>query len=170
VTGQPAPEVGLLLPVTVNAESHKETVFLESVHGLHLAVALLAGQFLLNVSLMVEKDKLWNIVYLDPRRWSVGVVIFVLLLNPRKLFYDVVVTIQAFLHWRNSGKFGATYIGMAELALDILYTGVDPVAEWYGLLGTDVRGIIVKKVKEEHGAKCRKESQEQGPPVPFQGS
>ena len=58
---------------------------------------------------------------------------------------------------------------MAELALDILYTGVDPVAEWYGLLGADVGGIIVKKVEEEHGAKCRKESQEQGPPVPFQG-
>jgi hypothetical protein len=93
VTGQPAAEVGLLLPVTVDAESHQETVFLESVHGLHLPVALLAGQFLLNVSLMVEKNKLWNVVYLDPRRWSLGVVIFVLLLNPRKLFYDVVVAI-----------------------------------------------------------------------------
>ena len=139
--------------MTVNAESHKETVFFEPVHGLHLAVAFLAGQFLFNVSFMVEKDKLWNIVDLDPRRWSVGVVIFVLLLNPRKLFYDVVVAIQAFLHRRNSGKFGAIHIGMAELALDILYTGVDPVAEWYGLLGADVGGVIVKKVEEEHGAK-----------------
>ena len=153
MTGQPASEVGLLLPVTVNAESHKETVFFESVHGLHLAVAFLAGQFLPNVSFMVEKDKLWNIVDLDPRRWSLGVVIFVLLLNPRKLFYDVVVAIQAFLHRRNSGKFGAIHIGMAELALDILHTGVDPVAEWYGLLGADVGSIIVKKVEEEHGAK-----------------
>ena len=93
MTGQPAAEVGLLLSVTVDTESHEETVFLESVHGLHLPVALLAGQFLLNMSLMVEKDKLWNIVYLNPRRWSLGVVIFVLLLNPRKFFYDVVVAI-----------------------------------------------------------------------------
>ena len=168
MTGQPAAEVGLLLPVTVDAESHQETVFLESVHGLHLAVALLAGQFLLNVSLMVEKDKLWNIVYLGPRCWSLGVVILVLLLNPRKLFYDVVVTIQAFLHWWNSGKFGATHIGMAELALDILYTGVDPVAEWYGLLRADVGGVIIKKVEKQHGSKGRQKGQEQGPPVPFQ--
>ena len=93
MTGQPAAEVGLLLPVTVDAESHQETVFLESVHGLHLPVALLTGQFLLNVSLMVEKDKLWNIIYLNPRRWSLGVVILVLLLYPRKFFYDVVVAI-----------------------------------------------------------------------------
>ena len=56
-------------------------------------MALLAGQFLLNVSLMVEKDKLWNIIYLNPRRWSLGVVILVLLLYPRKFFYDVVVAI-----------------------------------------------------------------------------
>ena len=93
MTGQPAAEVGLLLSVTVDAESHQKTVFLESIHGLHLPVTLFAGQFLLNVSLMVEKDKLWNIVYLNPRRWSLGIVIFVLLLNPRKFFYDVVVAI-----------------------------------------------------------------------------
>jgi hypothetical protein len=42
---------------------------------------------------------------------------------------------------------------MAELALDILDTGVDPVAEWYGLLGANVGAVIVKKVEEEHGAK-----------------
>ena len=56
-------------------------------------MALLAGQFLLNVSLMVEKDKLWNIVYLNPRRWGLGIVILVLLLYPGKLFYDVIMAI-----------------------------------------------------------------------------
>jgi hypothetical protein len=93
VTGQPAAEVGLLFSMALDAESHEEAVFLESVHGLHLAMALLAGQFLLNVSLMVEKDKLWNIVYLNPRRWGLGIVILVLLLYPGKLFYDVIMAI-----------------------------------------------------------------------------
>jgi hypothetical protein len=96
-------------------------------------VAFLTGQFLLNVSLMVEKDKLWNIVYLNPRRWSLGVVVLVLLLYPRKFFYDVIMAIQTFLYRRNPGKFGARHIRMTELALDILHPGVHPVTEWYGL-------------------------------------
>ena len=58
---------------------------------------------------------------------------------------------------------------MAELALDVLYTGVDPMAERYGLLRANVGGVLIKKVKKEHRSKYRQKGQKQGPPVPLYG-
>jgi hypothetical protein len=153
VAGQPAAKVSLLLPVAVNAESHQETVFLKSVHGLHLTVALLAGQFLLDVSLMVEKDKLRNIVYLNPWRWSLGVVVFVFLLNPRKILDNVIMAVKTFLHRRNPRELRALHIGVAKLALNVFDPGVHPVTEWYGLLRTDVGGVIIKEIEKQNHSK-----------------
>ena len=157
MTGQPAAEVGLLFSMALDAESHEEAVFLESVHGFYLPVTLLAGQFLLNVSLMVEKDKLWNIVYLDPRGWSLGVVVLMLFLNPRKILDNIIMAVKAFLHRRNPGEPGALHIRVTELALNVLHPGMHPVTEGNWLFGTDVRSRgCVKEVEEQSHSKSRK--------------
>jgi hypothetical protein len=168
MTCQPAVKVGLLFPMAINTESHQEAVFFESVHGLHLPVTLIAKQFLFNVSLMVEEDKLRNIVYLNPRRWSLGVVVFVFLLNPRKILDNVIMAVKAFLHRRNPRELRALHIGVAKLALNVLVPGMYPVTERYGLFRSYVRRINIEEIEEKNGSKGRKEGEEQGPPVPIQ--
>jgi hypothetical protein len=157
VTGQPAAEVGLLFSMALDAESHEEAVFLESVHGFYLPVTFLTGQFFPNVSLMVEKHVLWKIVYLNPGSWSLGVVVLVLLLNPWKILDNIIMAVKAFLHRRDPGEPGALHIRVTELALDVLHPGMHPVTEGNWLFGTDVRSRgCVKEVEEQSHSKSRK--------------
>lgn len=49
--------------------------------------------------------------------------------NPRVIGDDVIVTVQAFFHRRNPGMVGIPHIGVAVLALYLLYAAMDIVAE-----------------------------------------
>ncbi len=106
--------------MAVNAESHFETVTLESVLGLHRTVALLTGKILSYVSLMIEQYVLRKIVHFFPRSGDVVVVVPVLLLDPGMVGDDVLVTVQALLHWWQSRVVGVAHIGMTVKALDPL--------------------------------------------------
>jgi hypothetical protein len=98
MTCQPAVKVGLLFPMAIDTESHFKAVTLEPVHGLHRAVALLTGNLLPYVALMIEQYMLREIEY--PLPWSrrLGVEIPVLFLDPGMVGNDVLVTVKTLFH------------------------------------------------------------------------
>jgi len=52
---------------------------------------------------------------------------------------NVLVAVEALLHRGDPWIIGTTHIGMTKLTLDLFYPCVNPVAEWDGLLRTDIR-------------------------------
>jgi hypothetical protein len=133
-----------------DAKPHLEFRVLEPVHGLHLAVTLFAKDFLFDVSFVVEKDMLRQIVHFDPGGRCLGVEIMVLFLDLRVIGNDVLVAVKTFFHSRDPGKGGAAHIGMTELALDFLHSRVDPVAEGDRLLRAEtVDRHEIKKIEPE---------------------
>ena len=106
--------------MAVNAESHFETVTLESVFGLHRTVALLTGKILSYVSLMIKQYVLRKIVHFFPRSRDIVVVVPVLLLDPGMVGDNVLVTVQALLHRWQPRVVRVAHIRMTVKALDPL--------------------------------------------------
>ena len=167
MTCQPAVKVGLLLSVTINTESHFKTVTLEPVHGLHRAVALLTGNLLPYVALMIEQYVLRKVVHPLPWSGRLGVEIPVLFLDPGMIGNDVLVAVKTLFHRWQSRVIGIFDIGMAKLTLNLLYPHMNLMTERNRLFGTYVGGVPIKKVKEQDDGKGGEECEEQGPPVPL---
>jgi hypothetical protein len=98
MTCQPAVKVGLLFPMAINTESHLKAVALEPMHGLHRAVALLTGNLLPYVALMIEQYMLREVIHPLPGSRRLVVEIPVLLLDPGMVGNDVLVTVETFFH------------------------------------------------------------------------
>jgi hypothetical protein len=120
---------------------------------LHLTVTFLTGNFTVNVALVIEQHVLGHIIDFDPGRRCVGVKVFVLLYYPGMFGDNVIMAMQAFFHRRDAGMIGISHIGVAVLALDLLYSAVDIVAEGDGLLRPDsaVRQFIKQENKDRNG-------------------
>ena len=129
MTPQPAIQVGLLLPMALDAEAHLESLALEPIHLPDLAMARFAGDILQDMALMVEQHVLGQIEHLDPGRGGVGVEIIMLLPDLRMVGNDVIVTEKTFFHGRQAGMVRARHVGVAEAAVDGLVAGMQPVAE-----------------------------------------
>ena len=168
MTCQPAVKVGLLFPMAINTESHLKAVTLEPLHGLHRAVALLTGNLLPYVALMIEQYMLRQVVDFLPRSRRLGVEIPVLFLDPRMFGNDVLVAVETLFHRWYSRVIGIFDIGMTKLTLDLLHPHVNLMAERNRLFRAYVGGVIIEKVKEQDGGRGGKEGEEQGPPVPLQ--
>ena len=134
MTGQPAIEVGIFFLVTRDTLTHTPNFLRQPVQILHLRVALLAGDFVVDVALVIEQDMLGHIVDLNPGRWRAGVKVFVLLFDPGMVGNNILVTMQAFFHFRYSRMIGIGHVGMTVLALDLFYAAVNIMAERDGLL------------------------------------
>jgi hypothetical protein len=146
---QPTTDIGPLFPVTLNAEAHLENVSWKPVHGLHSSVTFLAIDLFSDVPFMIEKDKLRDIIDFDPRRRCPAVIVAVLFSDFRVLWNHVAMTEEALFHGRDSRKCRATYVGMAEWALDRLYARMYPVTEGNRLCRTETRcRINIKEIKE----------------------
>ncbi len=104
----------------------------------NLLMASTAGNFAVDMTLVVEYDVLGYIVDFYPWCWCLGVEILVFFLNPRMFGNDVIMTVQTFFHRGNARKVGIGHIGMAVLALYLFNTAVDIMAEWDGLFRTDL--------------------------------
>ena len=104
MTRQPAIDIGILFIVTFQAHPHAPFFVRQSLNVLNLPVAFLAGDFPVDVPLMVEQDVLGHIVNLFPRRGGLGIEVFVLLLNPGVFFDDVIMAVQTLFHRRNARK------------------------------------------------------------------
>ena len=137
MTGQPAINVGILLIMTFQAHPHAPIFVRQSLQVLNQSVAFPAGNFAVDVALMVEQHVFRYVVYLDPGRRGLGVEILVLLLDPGMFFDDVVMAVQTLSHRRNSREIGIGNVRVAILALDLLDTTVHIVAEGNRLFRTE---------------------------------
>ena len=137
MTGQPAINVGILLIMTFQAHPHAPIFVRQSLQVLNQSVAFPAGNFAVDVALMVEQHVFRYVVYLDPGRGGLGVEIPVLLLDPGMFFDDVVMAVQTLSHRRNAREIGIGNVGVAILALDLLDATVHIVAEGNRLFRTE---------------------------------
>ena len=128
----------MLLFVTGNAKAHFELNPLETINRLHLTVTLFANDLFLDVSFVVEKNVLREIIHFDPGRRIPGIEVFMLLLDLRVIGDDVLVTVKAFFYRRDAGEMGTAHIGMTEFTLDLLDSAMNPVAERDRLLRAQV--------------------------------
>ena len=71
---------------------------------LNLPVAFPAGNFTIDMALMIEQDVLGHIVDFHPGGGGLGVEILMLLLDPGMFFDDIVMAVQTLFHRRNARK------------------------------------------------------------------
>jgi len=138
MASQPAVYSRFFLLMTFDTKSHSETNFLNAVHGFHCTVAVLTRNLFFNVSLVIEKDVLRNIVDFYPGRWRLGMVVPVLFFDPGMIGNNIVMAIEAFIDRRYPRERGTGDVGMAKFALDRFYPSMNAVAEGYGLFRADV--------------------------------
>ena len=147
MASQPAVQIGLLRTVAINTETHLEMNALDPVHRLYGTVALLAGYVLLHVAFVIEDHVFGQVVDLAPRGRGVCVVILMFLPDLRVIGDDVLVAIETLLDRWNPGVNRTPHVGVTKLALDLLYTRMEPMTERDRLLGTDARhSIDIKEV------------------------
>ena len=145
---QPAVEVGIFLPVTLDTLPHAPDFLRQTLRFPYLPVTFLTGDFFINVALVVEQHVFSHIIDFYPGCWRTGVKISVFLLYPGMIGNDIVMAMQAFFHRRNSGMIGIGHEGVAVLTLDLLDPAVDSMAERDWLFRSD--GAIRKLVKKEY--------------------
>ena len=104
MTGQPAINVGILLLMTFQAHTHLPILGRQPVKVFYLSVAFPAGNFAVDMPLMIEQHVFGHVVHLDPGRGGLGVEILVLLLDPGVFFNNIIVAVQTFFHRRNARK------------------------------------------------------------------
>ena len=134
MTRQPAIDIGILFIVAFQAHPHAPFLVRQPLLVFNQPVAFPAGNFAIDVSLMIEQDMLGHIIDLDPGRGSPGVEIFVLLLDPGMFFYNIVMAMQTLFHERNTREIRVGHVGVAVLALYLLDATVHIVAEGDRLL------------------------------------
>ena len=104
MTRQPAIDIGILLIVTFQAHSHAPIFVRQSLNVLNLTVAFLAGNFTVDMALMIEQDMLGHIVDFFPGSGGLAIEILMLLLDPGMFFDDIIMAVQTLFHRRNARK------------------------------------------------------------------
>ena len=163
---QPTSQICIVLFMTIDTKPHLESFCRNPIHILDLSVAFFAFEVSFDVPLVVEQNMFRKIESLLPWCRGLGVKIFVFLLNPRMIGNDIIVTIEAFFNRRQPRMDRPSHIRVAELALNRLDTGMDPVTERNGLFRADTcrrRGI--KKIEKTKNQKDTESAPEQRHPV-----
>ena len=145
---QPAIHVGALLEMTRDALIHIPGLMGQPLKVLHLTVAFSAGDFAVNVALVIKQHVFGHIIELYPGRWCIGIEIFVFLFYPGVVDDNIVMAVQTFFHRRDAGVIGIGHVGVAVLTLDLLDPAVNIVAEGNRLLRSD--GALRQLVKQEN--------------------
>ncbi len=104
MTRQPAIDVGIFLIMTFQAHPHAPIFVRQPLQVLNLPVAFPAGNFTVDMPLMIEQDVLGHIVDFHPGGGGLGVEILMLLLDPGMFFDDIVMAVQTLFHRRNARK------------------------------------------------------------------
>ncbi len=105
--------------MTSDTKFHSKTDTFDSIHGSDCAVALLAGDFTIDMALVIEQYMLRKIVYFSPGRGGFGIIIPVYLLNPGVFCNDILVAMKTFFYRRNPGVIGIRGIGMTIFTLNL---------------------------------------------------
>ena len=155
MTRQPAIQGGLFFPVTLETKAHLKRYSFEPVYGFYHTMTNLALYRFFNVPFVIEKNMFREIIDFEPRDRCPAVEVLVFLPDFRVIGDHILMTVEALLHRRNPRKGRTSHIGMAELALDILHTSMNPVAEGDGLFRAETRcRVNIEKIE-----KARKENQ-----------
>jgi len=151
MTRQPAVDLRLHLPMTVEAKSHFKIYGFQAIHGFHVSMALRTiqpGPF--DMGDVIKIDKIRHPKNSDPRNGNFPVIMLLFLENLRMARNDVLMAEKTFLHRRQPGIGRPFHEGMAEPAVDLFHPGMDAVAEVNRLLRADpLPGINVIEI--EHG-------------------
>ena len=110
----------------------------DPVHSFHGAVALLAFQTGLDMSLMGEVYKVWYIMHLYPGYGFLFFPIFIQLLYFRTIGRDDLMATHAFTDARNTCGGGLVGVSVAIHTRDLVLADMYAVAESNGLYRTDI--------------------------------
>jgi len=102
VTRQPAVYICLLLFVAFDTHPHPPLFGRQPMKVFYLSVAFLAGNFAVDVPLVIEQDVLGHIIYFHPGGRGLGVEVFVLLLDLRVFINNIIVAVQTLFHRRDA--------------------------------------------------------------------
>ena len=101
---QPAVYIGVLFFVAFDTHPHAPLFGRQPMKVFYLSMAFPAGNFTVDMALMVEQNVFGHIVYFNPGGGSLGVEVFMLLLDPGMFFDNVIVAVQTLFHRRNARK------------------------------------------------------------------
>jgi len=90
--------------MTFQAHPHPPILGRQPLKVFNQSMAFPAGDFFVDMTLVVEQNVFRYVVYLHPGRGGLGVEIPVLLLDPGMFFDDIVMAVQTLFHRRNAGK------------------------------------------------------------------
>jgi hypothetical protein len=148
VARQPAVHIGAFFKMTRDTLIHVPGFMRQALKVLHLSVTFGAGNFAVDMALVIKQHVLGHIINFYPGRWCTAVKVFVFLLYPGMVGNNIVVAVEAFFHRRYSGMIGIGHVGVAVLALDLFDPAVHIVTKRDGLLRSD--GAIWYFVKQEN--------------------
>ena len=129
MTRQPAIDVGILFFVAFHTHSHPPVLGRQPLKVLYQSVAFPAGDFFVDMALVVEQDMFRYVVYLHPGSGGLGVEVFVLLLDLRVFFDNIIMAVQTLFHRRYARKIRVGDVRVTVLALDLFDATVHIVAE-----------------------------------------
>ena len=151
MTRQPTIQLGIHLPMTADAKPHLKFYGTQAIHGLHLPMALRAvqtGPF--DVGNVIEINEIRHPIDPHPGYRLFGFIVLPLFPDLRVLGDNVLMAVETFFHGRNPGIRRSFRIRMAVPAVDLLYPGMNSMAEIDGLLRA--KPLSRKAVIEiEHG-------------------
>jgi hypothetical protein len=124
--------------MAIDALPHKPSLGGQALRIFHLTMTLPAGNLAVDMTLMIKQHMFRDIINFHPGGRCLGVEITMFHFNPRVIGNDVIVAVQAFLYRRDSWMVGIGHIGVAVLALYLLYTAVDIVTERNRLFRTNI--------------------------------
>jgi hypothetical protein len=110
--------------MTRDTKFHFKTDTLDAVHGSDCAVALLAGNFPVYMTLVIEQYMFREIVYFIPGRRGFRIVIPVFFLNPGVFWNDILMAMKTFFNRRNSRVIGIRGIGVTIYTLNLFNPSV----------------------------------------------
>ena len=119
------------------AHAHAPVFMRQAVQIGNLTMALLTGDFAVDVPLVIKEHMFGNIIDFYPGRWCIGVKIFVFFFYPGMIRDNIVMAMQTFFHRRHAGMIGIGYVRMTILALDLFDATVNIMTERDGLLRPD---------------------------------
>ena len=147
---QPAVQVGIFLSMTLDTLTHIPDFLGQALKVLHLSVTFGAGNFAVDVPLVIKQHVFGHIIKLYPGCWRIGVKILVFLFNPGMVGDDIVMAVQTFFHRRDSGMIGIGHVGVAVLTLDVFDSTVNIVAEGNRLLRPNIAVRHLVKQENKH--------------------
>jgi hypothetical protein len=151
MTRQPAVDLRLHLPMTVEAKSHFKIYGLQPIQGFYISMTLRTiqpGPF--DVGDVIKIDKIRHPKNSNPRNGIFPVIMLLFLENLGMVRNDVLMAEKTFLHRRQPGIGRPFHEGMTETAIDLFHPGMDAMAEVYRLLrANSFAGINVIEI--EHG-------------------